>query len=635
VEKKADLHGEEEENIESDDDLNTSGSLNDVKDISKMNSNDLWENIGFHRPLGGTLYNLPFLLITAILGLGLMSFYLRYLYPYPESMGYRSAATGIFSLMFYAFDLGTMNLLNRFLGESNIKDPKKMLLYIQYFIWYQMFTGLIQTTSISLYALFFVPRQELAYAIWIILIYSTVQYPGFLGIFRGIMGSLQQYHRTIVLNFIAGEVFQRITEVAFVILGRWYGQQNTAIGEIMGIAIGATIGFYVDDFIATALSAYYFQKFMVGYGIKVKDCFRHEFDRKLVITCLTWGIRSGLPNLMWTLNGFISLYLWVSFVPQYTTFLALSSIAGSVGSAMGVSIDLGSSISEAFFNGKKKLAKYYISQAFRYTGLLQCLVLSGILLILGVIEPVFIFFQLEQYVLGIAFIIPKMVREIQQPYNGIAENTTTSTGHINFQFGIDIFEAVAAIFSNYLFIAWLQIPQNYGFSAIVWLIPCAELPAILAKVLISLWYVHKKIIQIQIPWYQSFVGPLMTTVIIFLIGQLYVTFVFTPLNTNYGMILALIPSIIFIICMVIFVFFPLTGLFGVWDDSSLEQLRRAVKISGPGKIFTIPMLKLLEKAVLKSKLHGKFGIDDCEALKEARELMVIKNSHREKKIDII
>lgn len=609
-------------------------SPKEIKDISEVDADELWENIGFHRPLGGTLYNIPFLLITAFLGLGLMTFYLHYLYPFPESMGYRSAATGIFSLMFYAFDLGTMNLLNRFLGESNVKDPKKMILYVQYFIWYQMITGLIQTTAISIYALFIVPRNELAYAVWIMLIYSTVQYPGFLGIFRGILGALQQYHRTIVLNFIAGEFFQRITEIGFVILGRWYGQQNPLIGEILGIAIGATIGFYIDDFIATVLSAYFFQKYMKGYDIKVKDCFRHDFDKQLVKTCLSWGIRSGLPNFMWTLNTFISLALWITYVPQYTTFLALSNVAGAIGTAMGVSIDLGGAISESYFNGKKVLAQYYVSQAFRYTGILQCLMLSGILIVLGVIEPIFMFLQLENYVLGIAFIIPKMVREIQQPYNNIAENTTTSTGHINFQMSIDVFEGVFAIFSNYFFIAWLKIPQIFGFRAIVWLIPCAELPAIVAKVLISYIYVHKKIIKIQIPWYQTYIGPIITTFIIYLVGELYVKIVFTPLS-QYNMWVAIVLSIFVLIGIVIFVYMPLTGLVGVWDTSSIEQLRRAVKISGPGKIFTVPMFKALEFAVSKSKLHNKFGVDDSEAIKEARELMVIKNSHRDKKIKIV
>jgi uncharacterized membrane protein len=228
-----------------------------------------------------------------------------------------------------------------------------------------------------------------------------------------------------------------------------------------------------------------------------------------------------------------------------------------------------------------------------------------------------------------------MVRDFQQPYNNLAENTTTNTGHINFQMGIDVFEGVFAMFSNYMFIAVLQIPQTYGFQAIIWLIPCAELPAILIKVIGSLVYVHKKIIPIQIPWYQTYVGPIIATLIIYIIGRGYIRLIFNPLVLKYGMIIAIIPSILFLVSVVIFLFFPLTGLLGVWDKGSIETLRRAVLISGPGKIFSVPAFKILEKAIKISKLHGKFEIDDSEAIQEARELMIIKNQNREKKIDIV
>lgn len=597
---------------------------------------ELWENIGFHRPVAGFLYNIPFLIAQLLLGLVFITWYLSVLYPFPESAGYRSVATGLFAIMFYSFDLGTMNLLNRFIGEANVKSPDLMLQYVQYFIWYQMLTGLVQTTIISVYALWFVPRQELAYAVWIMLVYSTVQYPGFLGIFRGVLGTMQQYHKTVVLNFISGEFVQRLTEVGFVLLGRWWGEQDPTVGPMLGIAIGATVGFYVDDFIATAFSAYYFRKFMRGYGITLLDCFRPQFDRQLVKTCLFWGVRSGLPNFMWSLEGFLSLYLWVTYVNQYTTFLALFNMVGQIGSLMGTSLELGGCMSEAFFNGKKHLAEYYLAQAFRYTGLMQCFILTILLLLLGILEPVLLFLQLDQYLLGVAFIVPKMVRDSQQPYNNFAENTTTSTGHVNFQMAIDVAEAVGAIVLLYLFIVWLQVPQTYGFRAIIWLIPCAELPAILAKVLLSYWYIHRRILRVKVPWYQAYGGPLIVTGIIFLAGRAYVDFVFFPLEARFGMVVALIPTLVVFVGIVpLFVFFPLTGLVGAWDPGSLAVFRRAAQMSGPGKFFAVPALALLERAAAISPLHGRFGVDDRVALREARELMALKNANRELEVKIL
>jgi hypothetical protein len=224
-----------------------------------------------------------------------------------------------------------------------------------------------------------------------------------------------------------------------------------------------------------------------------------------------------------------------------------------------------------------------------------------------------------------------MVREIQQPYNNFAETTTTGTGHINFQTAIDIYEAIAAIISFFVFIVWLRLPQQFGLIAIAWLIPCAELPAIVSKVLLTYIYIHFKVMKLKIPVYQGFVAPLIVTGIISLTGVFYVEFIFYPVNETFGMLAALIPTvIIFILIFPFFVYFPLTGLFGAWDNSSLEILRRATKMSGIGKIFSLPMYKLLALITSRCRLHGKFSIDDSEALKEAKELMKIKQENIEK-----
>ena len=191
---------------------------------------------------------------------------------------------------------GTIVTMDRYIAELQLKDQSKMVKYIQYFIWYQMMTGLIQTTSIAIYAFVWVPRTELAYAVWIMLLQSITQYPGFLGVFRGAMGALQQFNKVEVLNFISGELFQRLTEIGFVLLGRYWGMQNPQIGEIMGIAIGSVIGLYVDDFIATAMSAWYFSKVMKDKGISARRCFRIEFDWNW--QSLVFGIKLEYPVLL-------------------------------------------------------------------------------------------------------------------------------------------------------------------------------------------------------------------------------------------------------------------------------------------------------------------------------------------------
>src|SRR5512137_308807 len=252
----------------------------DAPKETEQSVNQLWDAIGFHKPLAGFWYNLIFSLISMFIGLFVSGIIVNIFYPYPESNGYRNLAGGIFGLLFTIFDLGTHMTMDRFIAEARIKNPARMLNYIQYFIWYQCWTGLVQTTVVSIYALYIVPNTSLSYGVWLMLIVATYQYPGYLGVFGGVLGSLQQYHKTAVLGFITGEGFQRLTELTFVFLGRMWGMANPAVGEIMGIAIGACIGVYVDDFFAMWLSAWFFSKAMKGEGIKARDCFRIDFDWK-------------------------------------------------------------------------------------------------------------------------------------------------------------------------------------------------------------------------------------------------------------------------------------------------------------------------------------------------------------------
>ncbi|MHA1370866.1 MAG: hypothetical protein ACTSRA_14285, partial [Promethearchaeota archaeon] len=125
------------------------------------------------------------------------------------------------------------------------------------------------------------------------------------------------------------------------------------------------------------------------------------------------------------------------------------------------------------------------------------------------------------------------------------------------------------------------------------------------------------------------------TAIIYLFGWIYIKLIFIPMEVSFGTLIALIPFMaLFLFIIPFFVYFPLTVVFGAWDQGSLDILRKATKISGPGKLFTVPMFKLISSLSRISPLHGIFSVDDSAALKEARELMQIKNKNREKKIRI-
>ena len=110
----------------------------------------LWDEIGFHRPLGGLLYNLTLIVLTILFGVVVNLYILpRWVYPFPETLGWQDMTNQIFYLTFVIADLGIGAALQRFIGEIAVKEPRKSLQYIRFFIWFQMFTGLMQITGIA------------------------------------------------------------------------------------------------------------------------------------------------------------------------------------------------------------------------------------------------------------------------------------------------------------------------------------------------------------------------------------------------------------------------------------------------------------------------------------------------------
>jgi hypothetical protein len=212
---------------------NLSVDQKDREAIDAMIKYDPWEEIGFSRPLGGYFYSLIFMIFTMIASLVLVSLVYEYLFPYPEIQGYNSVAGGFFAIVYTMFDFGTAFGIQRFIAEYRVKNPNKMLEYVRFYIWYQMFTGLIQVLGVSLFLLFYIRNSgNLAYLTWVFLIICQKQWPGMLGTFSSILGGLQKYNKSTILSFLHSDVVQNITNIIFILIGRWWGSNNPIISMI-------------------------------------------------------------------------------------------------------------------------------------------------------------------------------------------------------------------------------------------------------------------------------------------------------------------------------------------------------------------------------------------------------------------
>nr|MDO8109592.1 hypothetical protein [Candidatus Sigynarchaeota archaeon] len=603
-----------------------------TKNTEKItNVGDLWDQIGFHKPMAGFWFNLSYTLIAIVASSVLMGYLMSFFYPYPESFGYRDVAFSLFGYLFMLFDIATGAVMSRFLPEVNIKDPEKMLKFIQYFIWYQMESGLIQTTLVSLYALFFASTSSLAYLVWIMLIASTTQFPGFLGVFTNVLDALQQHHKAQTSRFLAGTVVSRIIEIGFVVVGRMYGAAHPEISEILAISIGAAIGGYVSQFTAMIISAYFFAGIMKSYGIKPRDCFRRDFTFKDVKPALIYAIKTSIPGIIGGALNQMNLLLWIGFFPQYTTVLIFASIGGSIADVMdwfGVP-SITPLVSESYMNEKKQLTQYYMGQISRFNALLQGFFVPLIILLASVMTQAWKALGMINYLPGVVFILPRMIKLVINKYNGIPGQVLYGANKPNIQ----VVLGLAGSFTNsgilIVYLVLLRLPVVLGISGMAWVMELGWLPFDITFAAIAYIYIHKTMVKIKFPVAQIAIGIVLPSGITLAAMLVVKVLVFDTLYVMGGFFLALLPSIGCLAALLFFMYFPLTAALGGWDNTNLEEFRKVAYMSGPSKFIVIPIYKIVNNICKRSKWHGRFAMPVENVIREAEELLVLKRTNRD------
>lgn len=602
-----------------------------------------WEDIGFQRPLGDFLYGYMITIITTILGIVTISFLTAWLYPYPEISGYNGIAGGVFAIVYQLFDVGTAFGIVRFIAEYRIKDPKRMIEYAQFYIWYQMFTGIVQILIISVLILNVFRFGQFAYLTWVFLIILQKQWPGMLGTFRAIIEGLQLYNKTQILGFISGEVFQNITNIVFILLGRWYGFNNPAVGELMGMVIGSAIGAYIDDFFAMWLAAYFFNKALKPFGVTARDCFRLGFRKEIAKECFWFGAQVSVVPLINTATGTWMLLMYVDALPQLATWKTLNGLAAGISGVVNVgSFRLTASLAESYMNGKKKLANFYLENTFKWNGFLMCFLTFTLLSVLPMlITEVTTLPGLENYVLAVPFLIPTLIHQFFRPWIDMPNSILIATRHIGFYTFVRVFEEGTQVLFVWLFLYVFKLNQVWGFNGIVFILAFEHFFPRLIKMVMCWVFTQYKIFKLKLNVMQTFVIPMISSLPVLFFGFFYYNFAFDPIESLFvdllGEYALLVPAALYVLIGILFVplcvFLPLTGFLGGWDDFGLMTFRKAVDLSGPSK----PISMILYKAVLfgakHSPWHNKFKMDWSGAAKEIEELMILKEKQQEVKYE--
>jgi hypothetical protein len=591
---------------------------------------DKWQTIGFHRSIGKELWEFFFEIIYTGLWIFVIGYLVPLLQPFPEIQGYQSVGMALFATVFFGFDLGTNFPFSRYIAENRIKDPLKMLEYIRFFVWYQMITGLIQVTILVSIVLYSLINSQYAYLSWIILIVVAKQWPGMIGVFRMALEGNQEFGKATALSWIQQIVFEYPLKIGMILYGKWYGEQHPELGIIMAMAIFSIIGYYIDDVIFLFINAYYFGQTLKPFGYSIGDALIPQVRPEIFKKTFKYGTQStGIPFML-SIFGTIQMLWFLNMIPGYITWIVLISVGSGFTGLMGnYGFPLTQSFAESYSNDKKKLAEFCVSYYFKWKYLFIILVGSIVVALLPFYELTLNQYKgLQYYHLAIIFVVPAVINKLIEPILGIPGQIMWGAEHITQSNVIGIFETFLNLGVNYILLFVVE-AQYWGIPGIMLLLVFTNIIPRTIIFIVRWIYVNKKIIKIRVFPIGSFVLPTLASLPIFLLSYVWINFVFDPMVAMIGYEISMIISLALAVTFLLFlIFFPLTGILGVWDDYMIYTFEKAVALSGPSLFIfktALKSMKLGVKIGRKIGTHSKWRIPWEDAHREADELMQIRS----------
>lgn len=575
-----------------------------------------WTQIGFHRPLGGFWFNYVLVLVAGVFAILFVVWLMpNVILPFPEAIGFQDLVKNFFALYFMLADVGVGRAVTRFIAEENVKNPQKSVQYLQFFVWFQMISGLVQVTLIAWLTLAWAPTTNIAYTMWFFLLYSTIQYPGMLGVFHGALDGFQQFHRSNTLTFLQATVLENSTRVACILLGRALGAQNPAIGELMGATLGSIVGAYLDDFIAAAVGAAWLRPILREINPRwgITKIFRVDFDRQLAKRCLWFGFRAILPSSLHQVSQLVMTMLLITYMPNYGTIWGLYSLAEMVTSVAGAfRFKMSATISEAANNDKWRLVENYTTRAFKWLGITYAFMVT----LLFAAAPLLGIIAGEQFALAAPMIQFLVVGRICEGLGGLCANAFIGCDKPHYYLVINTCEIVARLTLLYL----LLVPFQAGWYALV----LSRIAGWVARFVVGILLL-RTLYTLRVNYWQTVVAPLLASGVMYAGLWVLANLVLPAFGALVGMVAAAIVLTLFaLLFFPLLVFFPLYALFGGWDDESLRLFDVATEMSGPSKPFVAFVNKISRRLARVSPLTNRFPIDNAGVPEEIADLAAIR-----------
>jgi O-antigen/teichoic acid export membrane protein len=568
----------------------------------KREANTDWEQIGFHRSIGGFMFALMSGLVLFIPMVAYQNFILPvYILPSAQAMGMWGRVSAMFPLVWSLFDMGTSVSHMKFFSEYRVKNPQRAIQYAQFYVWWQALTGAIQVAMVVTFASAFMPETAYAVLIWSIVTHAMIQIPGFYRVFTDSLSAYQRADYNQILDIAMTMVIPMIVQPIVISLMVWWGKNNPVFGPAMGGLLGLGVSAYVMEFVSFWFGWWLYQR--VGYNAKL--LFMAHFDKDVAVQSLKYGFFLFLSGLFGGLGSSLMVTVIQPRLLNTNEVLGNLSMAATFPFAYTVLQTLTATvlpaISESVTNGRKILGQFYASMSYKYGGFVSAFICA---ILLSVADRFILGSSGRDFERAAVYVVPLLL-----------------IASLNFASWVGDVVMYALKTRLLMIFAMLDLMLNIGVTYLLvdrWQVKAliyVPLFTLLVKIFLAYYINHRYCVPQRFYFWQTIGAPALAG----LFHYLWLRW-FTGLIWQHDEI----TSIIILAIGLLFTF-PiygfLYGLFGGWDDNTLEQFGRGANLSS----FMRPMTRLFYQSTRLgarlSPLHGKFPISNfVAASEEARSL---------------
>jgi hypothetical protein len=570
-----------------------------------------WRRISFSRPLAGFLVALA-LQFLLFLSLGYFTDQLipNYIQPFPLADGIWGFVVMTFEVAWYIFDLGTRDAFVRFFAERRQGDPAGALKCAQFYVWWQLLSGAVQISLISLLALGPMPRSSFALYAWPLLFQVAAQWPGVQNMFAAYFQAAQRFDYAQTLDLIGARFMPLALAIPSVLIFRAWGAAHPAYGEAMGAVFGLGVASYLSQALAFGLGLLLARR----AGLPVRPLFYAAFDKATARTMLGYGVKLTFGQLPNKLSFAVNNYLLKGRLLNYSELLGIySRLDGTFLRFPKWSLLFYSTgvpaLAEAFGGKKPALARYYVARFWQYGALFTAILFA---FIVGVgttyvrygLEPQWA--RIADYVLLVA-----LIGLLLGP-SWLSDALQQGAGRAGLFGGLVFAEQLARVGLLILFIGPLQFK---GFLLAI-AIPLA------LKTVVAWTVNHFKILKIPFYAWPHLFGPaLVLLVLLGLFSGLAWLAASPAVDGLLGSRLA--ASILFFAGgpLSLVLGFGLAGFFGLFDETALDELSKAAAMTGALSPLARALPGIARRAYRRSPFAGRFRMPPAdEAAREAEAL---------------